>query len=152
MGFKDTFFSRNLSINCKGSLVDLSIPKLMAILNLTPDSFFDGGKYNHKDALSARIDTIISEGADIIDIGAESSRPGSDPVDAHNEIERIKSVMGLITEESSEKQMNVNLKQTVDILKYLKRDMSVREVALQTSTSTTTVMKVKKTASKLELF
>lgn len=68
----------------------------MAILNLTPDSFYDGGKYNHLDALSARIDTIISEGADIIDIGGFSSRPGASYIDKNEEIRRLRPALELI--------------------------------------------------------
>ena len=96
MDFKDTFFSRNLSINCKGSLVDFSTPKVMAIVNLTPDSFYDGGRYSKLDKLAERIDTVIKEGADIIDIGGFSSRPGAKYIDAKEEIKRLRPALELI--------------------------------------------------------
>ena len=77
MKFKDTIFSENISINCRGQLLDFSTPRIMAILNITPDSFYDGGRYISRDQLKRRMDVILSEGADIIDIGAYSSRPGA---------------------------------------------------------------------------
>ena len=64
-------------------------PLFMGILNVTPDSFFDGGKYNRSDLLKVRIENLISQGADIIDIGGESSRPGSVPLQEKEELERV---------------------------------------------------------------
>ncbi|MDB2414857.1 dihydropteroate synthase [Rickettsiales bacterium] len=63
--------------------------KLAAILNLTPDSFSDGGKYISKESIIARVVSLIEEGADIIDIGAESTRPGAIPLSAKQEWERL---------------------------------------------------------------
>jgi dihydropteroate synthase len=93
MEFKDTFFSRNLSINCSGKLIDLTFPKIMAILNLTPDSFYDGGKYTETSDLHKRIDTIYHEGADIIDLGGFSSRPGASEISQETEIERLRPAL-----------------------------------------------------------
>ena len=70
MQAKDTFFSRKLTINCGGELFDLSEPKVMGILNVTSDSFFDGGKYNSQNQILSQVNKMISEGCDIIDIGA----------------------------------------------------------------------------------
>ncbi|HYW95840.1 MAG TPA: dihydropteroate synthase [Bacteroidales bacterium] len=89
MVFKDTFFSRNLSINCRGKLMDLSRPRIMGILNVTPDSFFDGGRYTNAESMAVRIRQIVEEGADIIDIGAYSSRPGAEDISAGEETERL---------------------------------------------------------------
>jgi dihydropteroate synthase len=89
MIIKDTFFSKNRSLNCGGKLVDLSIPKVMGILNVTPDSFYDGGRYDTENKILMRIREMISEGADIIDIGGMSTRPGSKPVAEEEEISRI---------------------------------------------------------------
>ncbi|MEO0279061.1 MAG: dihydropteroate synthase [candidate division WOR-3 bacterium] len=66
---------------------------IMGILNVTPDSFYDGGKYNLIDRALRRAEEILSEGADIIDIGGESTRPGSDPVSVHEEMERVLPVI-----------------------------------------------------------
>ncbi|MBE0654060.1 MAG: dihydropteroate synthase [Bacteroidales bacterium] len=96
MGFKDTFFSENLSINCRGRLLDLSRPAVMGILNVTPDSFFDGGKYTDSIAIKKRVRQIMDEGADIIDIGGYSSRPGSVAVSEGEEWNRIRPALEII--------------------------------------------------------
>ncbi len=98
MVFKDTFFSRNLSINCRGRLIDLSEPKVMGILNVTPDSFYDGGKYTGKESIRKRVVQIVEEGADIIDIGGYSSRPGAEEITADLELERLLPAMETVRE------------------------------------------------------
>lgn len=74
--------------------------QIMAILNATPDSFSDGGEINNKSKLDQRIKQIISEGADIIDVGGESTRPGYIPVDSQEEINRIVPVIVAIRKQS----------------------------------------------------
>lgn len=69
---------------------------LMGILNITPDSFSDGGKYFDAQAAISRAETIEAEGADLIDIGAESTRPGSNPITAQEELERLLPVLKVI--------------------------------------------------------
>ena len=69
--------------------VSFTTPKVMGILNATPDSFSDGGEFNDTERALLRIGTMISEGADIIDIGGESTRPGSDPVTEEEETRRV---------------------------------------------------------------
>jgi dihydropteroate synthase len=93
---KDTFFSGKHSLNCRGKLLDLSRPAIMGILNVTSDSFYDGGKYLEAGAIMNRVSQMISEGADILDIGAMSSRPGSQPLPEETEIMRLTQAMGLI--------------------------------------------------------
>lgn len=83
-------------INCKGELIDLSIPKVMGILNVTPNSFFDGGKYKNEDEIISQVDKMLSEGATFIDIGAYSSKPSAEFVSEQEEIERIIPVIELI--------------------------------------------------------
>jgi dihydropteroate synthase len=68
-------------------------PLLMGILNVTPDSFSDGGRYQSIDAALAHAETMLADGAAIIDIGAESTRPGATPVDAHEELARLLPVL-----------------------------------------------------------
>lgn len=68
----------------------------MGILNVTPDSFYDGGRYTARDALIRRIDELVEEGADLIDVGGESSRPGSRPVPVEEELERVVPAVELI--------------------------------------------------------
>ena len=74
-------------------IMKLSQTKLMGIVNITPDSFSDGGKYIQATQAMAHIETLIQEGADIIDIGAESSRPGATPLTAEEEIARLKPIL-----------------------------------------------------------
>ena len=83
-------------INCKGDLIDLSIPKVMGILNVTPNSFFDGGKYKNEEEIISQVDKMLSEGAAFIDIGAYSSKPSAEFVTEQEEIERIVPVIELI--------------------------------------------------------
>jgi dihydropteroate synthase len=85
-----------MTINCKGKLIDLSSPKVMGILNVTPDSFFDGGKYKDKSDIIKQVETIIKAGATFIDIGGYSSRPGADFVSETEELNRVIPVIKLI--------------------------------------------------------
>lgn len=78
--------------------IGLDRPLVMAILNLTPDSFSDGGRYPDPDTALARVDEMIAEGADIIDIGGESTRPGAERVPAGEEIQRTVPVISAIVE------------------------------------------------------
>ena len=69
-----------MTINCKGNLIDLSSPKVMGILNITPDSFYDGGKYKNESEILNQVEKMLLDGATFIDVGAYSSRPGAQPV------------------------------------------------------------------------
>jgi len=91
-------FKKRNTICVQGELWDLSHPKVMGILNITPDSFFDGGKYQHRDAIIKRCDQILEEEGDIIDIGAYSSRPGADHVTEQEELNRLNDVLSWIRE------------------------------------------------------
>jgi len=75
-----------MNINIRGELYDLSSSKVMGILNLTPDSFYDGGKYNSVDKAVSRVSEMIKQGVDIIDIGAVSSKPGSKIIKGGDEL------------------------------------------------------------------
>lgn len=85
-----------MQINCKGQLIDLSIPKVMGILNVTPNSFFDGGKYKNEEEIISQVEKMLSEGATFIDIGAYSSKPSAEFVSEQEEIERIVPAIELI--------------------------------------------------------
>lgn len=82
-------FNETFSINLKGRLLSLSTPLVMGILNLTPDSFYDGYRWSSKEEVLKQVGRMIAEGADIIDIGGMSSRPGSEIISAEEESERI---------------------------------------------------------------
>ncbi|MDZ4263468.1 MAG: dihydropteroate synthase [Pseudomonadota bacterium] len=75
-----------------------SPPQVMGILNVTPDSFSDGGRYVRRDLALRRAEQMVAEGADIIDVGAESTRPGAQPVAESDEIERAAAVVEAITD------------------------------------------------------
>ncbi|SDS10796.1 dihydropteroate synthase [Formosa sp. Hel1_31_208] len=77
------------TINCKGRLIDLSTPKVMGILNVTPDSFYDGGRYRNMSAILKQVETMLNEGATFIDIGAYSSKPNANHVSEAEELQRI---------------------------------------------------------------
>lgn len=87
---KDTgFFKKKLTVNLGGELIDLINPIVMGILNVTPDSFYDGGKYLDEKSISERAASIIEEGGKIIDIGAFSTRPGAKEISAEEELNRL---------------------------------------------------------------
>jgi len=102
MTAKDTFFQKKSILNIKGEIIDLSIPKVMGILNTTPDSFYDGGRYNSIEKLRNRIDNMINEGVDFIDIGAYSSRPGADIINENEEWERLYPVLNMLLKNYSD--------------------------------------------------
>ena len=85
-----------MTINCKGTLIDLASPKVMGILNITPDSFYDGGKYKDEVAILNQVDKMLTEGATFIDVGAYSSRPGAAHISEEEELKRILPVIDLL--------------------------------------------------------
>ena len=92
----------------KGNLIDFSTPIVMGILNITTDSFFDGGKYLTKKQIINQIQKIKNEGAQIIDIGASSSRPGSTPVSEKLELERLLPTIELIKENCTDIKISID--------------------------------------------
>lgn len=86
-----------MTVNCKGQLIDLTIPKVMGILNLTPDSFYDGGFYKNEADLLKQVDKMMTEGATFIDIGAYSSRPNAVHISEAEELERLLPIINLLT-------------------------------------------------------
>ncbi|MFV5696194.1 dihydropteroate synthase [Flavobacterium sp. LB3P122] len=85
-----------MAINCKGQLIDLSTPKVMGILNVTPNSFFDGGKYKNENEILSRVEKMLVDGATFIDLGAYSSKPSAEFVSEQEEISRIVPAIDLI--------------------------------------------------------
>jgi len=97
-----------MNINCKGKLIDLSTPKVMGILNVTPDSFFDGGKYNNETAILNQVETMLSHGATFIDIGGYSSRPNADDVSETEELNRVIPIIELILKDFPETLISID--------------------------------------------
>lgn len=88
-----------MTINCKGKLIDLSVPKVMGILNITPDSFFDGGKYKSDLEFLSQTEKMLQEGATFIDIGAYSSRPGATHISLEEELQRSLPIVTRLVKE-----------------------------------------------------
>ena len=78
-----------LTLNCKGRLVALDQPKIMGILNVTPDSFYDGGQFQKTDNLVQQATKLLGEGADFLDVGGASSKPGAEPISEEEELRRV---------------------------------------------------------------
>lgn len=85
--------NQHTSLRCGRHLLDLSYPRVMGVLNVTPDSFSDGGHYNTLDDARRRAEQMMVEGAAIIDVGGESTRPGATPVTAQEEMDRVAPVV-----------------------------------------------------------
>lgn len=85
-----------MTINCKGQLIDLSSPKVMGILNITPDSFYDGGAYKNETNILKHVEGMLNDGATFIDVGAYSSRPNADHVSETEELQRILPIVTTI--------------------------------------------------------
>ena len=96
---KNTIFSSNQSINCRGKLISFKKPLIMGILNITEDSFFDGGAYISEKNWLGQTEKMLTEGADIIDIGAASTRPGAKLIDAKDEKNAITKTLKSIRKE-----------------------------------------------------
>jgi len=90
------------SINCNGRLVQLDTPKIMGILNLTPDSFSDGGQFNNEKSALKHAEKLLKDGAEILDIGPQSTRPNAEFLSAEEEINRIGNLISLIKKEFPE--------------------------------------------------
>ena len=86
---KDTFLYRKSTLNIQGKLVDLTVPSVMGILNITPDSFFEGSRIDNIDTALFRVEAFLKEGAKFIDLGAYSSRPGATDITADEELSRL---------------------------------------------------------------
>ncbi len=100
--------SKKKILNCGGKLVDLSFPKVMGILNVTPDSFYDGGRYNTSERIYERVEEIVSSGADIIDVGAVSTRPGAEEIPVKEELLRLEPALEIIRKHYPESIVSVD--------------------------------------------
>lgn len=94
---QNNVFYTNKTLNVRGTLLDLSTPKVMGILNVTPDSFYDGGKFTGEEHLLNQVKKMLDEGASFIDVGGYSSRPGAADIAEEEEAARVVPAIQLIT-------------------------------------------------------
>ncbi|MBA6314430.1 dihydropteroate synthase [Cellulophaga baltica] len=97
-----------MTINCKGDLIDITDPKIMGVLNCTPDSFYDGGKYKNETEIINQVQKMLVDGATFIDIGAYSSRPGALQVNEEEELKRIIPIVTLVLKEFPECKISID--------------------------------------------
>lgn len=93
---KDTFFHKKVTLNARGKLIDLSVPKVMGIINLTPDSFYAGSRQPAVTDALQQAERMLSEGAAFLDLGAYSSRPNADDISVQQETDRLLPVVEAI--------------------------------------------------------
>lgn len=105
---KDTFLNRKVTLNSKGKLIDLSTPAVMAILNITPDSFYSNSRISNVDQALKTTENFIKDGAKFIDIGAYSSRPGATHITADEELSRIIPIVKAISKEFPEAPISID--------------------------------------------
>jgi dihydropteroate synthase len=99
MSLKDTFFSKKRFLNVKGKLVELTEPIVMGIINVTPDSFYSGSRFNCEKEIINKAQEILNEGGFIFDIGAYSSRPHAENISEDTEKERLALSLAAIKKE-----------------------------------------------------
>ena len=105
---KTTYFYPNKILRTGNGLLDLSTPAIMGILNVTPDSFYDGGKYSDVDAALRQTELMLRDGADIIDIGGMSTRPGAEMIAQELELSRVLPVVTAIKKQFGDVKMSID--------------------------------------------
>ena len=96
------------TLNCNGKLLDMKTPQVMGILNATPDSFYAGSRSQTEQQIAERTHQILSEGATIIDVGACSTRPDSEPATEEEEMERLQVALAIVRREAPEAIISVD--------------------------------------------
>lgn len=99
---------KHSTLNIKGELLSMEKPLVMGILNVTPDSFYEGSRMQTESSIKNRIETIINEGGDIIDIGGYSSRPDADDISADEEMKRLETALKIIMKDFPEAIVSVD--------------------------------------------
>lgn len=105
---KDTFFKIKQTLQIGGKLIDLAEPKVMGILNITPDSFYEGSRFQKEKDVLAVAEKMLAEGADFLDLGAYSTRPGADDLSEEEEEHRLIPVIKLLQKEFPEAILSVD--------------------------------------------
>jgi len=118
------------TLNCKGKLIDFNEPKVMGILNITPDSFYDKSRFSSKDDLLKKTESMLSEGATFIDVGAYSSRPGAEFVSEEEERKRLFPALEIILKKFPDVLLSVDTfrsniaRETIDLGASIINDIS----------------------------
>ncbi|MDA7636862.1 dihydropteroate synthase [Flavobacteriaceae bacterium] len=89
--------NKSMTLNCNGKIIDFSTKKIMGIVNISEDSFYDGGKFNTIEKVNSHVSDLISNGADIIDLGAASSKPGSNLIKPDDEYNLVSNYINELT-------------------------------------------------------
>lgn len=97
-----------MTLNCNGRLIDLTQPQVMGILNVTPNSFFDGGKYEGQNAIVRQAEKMLNQGATFIDVGAYSSKPNAEYVSEEEELHRLIPIVKILVNEFPEMLLSVD--------------------------------------------
>src|SRR5690606_15352757 len=97
-----------MTINCNGQLIDLSIPRVMGIVNITPDSFYDGGKLKSDKTILLKVEQLLKDGATFIDVGGYSSRPQAKNVSESEELQRVIPVIRLLREKFTDSLISID--------------------------------------------
>jgi len=105
---KDTFLNPKRTLNARGRLIDLSTPKIMGILNITPDSFYSGSRIQSIDQALFNAEAFLNEGATFLDIGAYSSRPGATDIGGDEELRRLIPIIAAIREKFPEALLSID--------------------------------------------
>src|SRR4028118_1841178 len=99
---KNSANKRIFTLNCRGRMMVINKPQVMGIINLTPDSFFEGSRFNTHADIIRQFEKLLLDGADIIDVGGQSTRPGSQQIDVDQELARVMPVLELLGKEFPE--------------------------------------------------
>jgi len=114
-----------MTINCKGTLIDLSIPKVMGILNITPDSFYDGGKLKDDTAILSQAEKMLNNGATFLDMGGYSSRPGATDVPVSEETSRVIPAIELVLKNFPEALISIDTFRSEVAKKAIESDAAI---------------------------
>jgi len=105
---ENNFFSTKTTLNIRGRLLDLSVPRAMGVLNVTSDSFYDGGRYQTEAVILNHVEKMLDEGAAFIDVGACSTRPGADEIPVKEELDRAIGTVGSIVKKFPEALISID--------------------------------------------
>lgn len=105
---KNTLNHRIFTLNCRGRIVIIDQPLVMGIINLTPDSFYEGSRFDNNTSILRQFEKMLSEGADIVDVGGQSTRPGSARVSEEEELSRVMPVIELLSREFPEALISID--------------------------------------------